>query len=378
LRRKARLSPISMNSFASQLSDRRHFFASFCSASLVSGVTFALTVSVCFIRPMLAGFLTVKGFTSSPALYLCRRSATMTAVNIIPLDFSRVPASGSIGSVSLREAIDSLIVSKRGTNRREIYLTGLRSYLLLFAAGREEVPVSRFSPDDLERWFDLRKEKPATRNSNLGRLSSLFEFARRRKWCPTNICQDAEKVFVERGEIKILSVADCRLLMERARDLEPSTVPYFALALFCGIRPDEIQRLTPGDISLARGTVTISSATSKTRRRRIVPINSTAAAWLELNCVLPVVNLRRKFRRVRAELVRKKWIQLIAWSPDVLRHTAASMLCERIGAKDTAKILGHSEDMLFSTYRNIVPAGQNDAFWGILPGKDRFRQLELF
>lgn len=285
--------------------------------------------------------------------------------NIITLDFSRPPSDGFVSSVPISEAIEELIIAKRERGRREKYLAGLRSYLIAFAKGREDLPVARFCSDDIDRWFSIRREKPVTRNSNLGRLSSLFGFARRKKWCLGNICQEIEKGYVEKSAPKILTVDQCRLLMNRARELEPTTIPYFALALFMGIRPEEIQKLST--IDLGRGVVEISSAVSKTRQRRLVTINPTALEWLKLNPVLPIINFRRKFRRVRFDLVRKKWVPVIPWHGDILRHTAASMLYAQHGAVYTSKELGHSETILFANYRELVTPQDSASFWQIHP-----------
>lgn len=286
--------------------------------------------------------------------------------NIIHLSFRnhtpRVQAD-----VTLADAIKHLIAAKTAAHRRPKYVDSLRLYLTAFAKGRETTLISQLTADDLEDWFAMRGEQPATRNSNIGRFSSLFEYARRRKWVPENICADVEKSFCERGVPVIMSVENCRLLMNRAREFEPDLIPYFALALFCGIRPDEIKRLNSRDISLERGFVEISAATSKTRRRRLVTINATARAWLELNSTLPIMNWRRKFRRVRSNLIRKKWVAAIPWHHDILRHTAASMMFTTHGSIVTARELGHSEQMLFTHYREMVSPQDAEAFWQILP-----------
>jgi integrase len=173
---------------------------------------------------------------------------------------------------------------------------------------------------------------------------------------------------VERGAPKILTVEQCELLMERAQKLEPTLIPYLALALFCGIRPEEISRLESIDIE--RGIIEISSAVSKTRQRRLVTLNLTALEWLKINSKLPIKNFRRKFRRVRFDLIQKKWISIVPWHHDILRHTAASMLYEKHGAVYASKELGHSESILFSNYREIVSTEDCQKFWNILPKSD--------
>src|SRR5690349_1821911 len=92
------------------------------------------------------------------------------------------------GGVTLKTAIDSLLVAKRLANLRPQYLKSLRAYLAQFSRGRESSPVSAVDVFALESWFAGRSEALATMASNIGRLSALFAFCERRGWISRNPC----------------------------------------------------------------------------------------------------------------------------------------------------------------------------------------------
>jgi integrase len=60
-------------------------------------------------------------------------------------------------------------------------------------------------------------------------------------------------------------------------------VPFFALALFAGIRPDwqdgEISKLRPANIDFKKGVIRIEPEVSKINERRIIQIQPNLKAW---------------------------------------------------------------------------------------------------
>ena len=85
--------------------------------------------------------------------------------------------TGQASGVTLGQAIEFLLAAKRAANFRPRYIDSLRLYLSQFARGREDLPLSHFTVEAVERWFAERSEALTTRASNAGRLSALFSFA---------------------------------------------------------------------------------------------------------------------------------------------------------------------------------------------------------
>jgi integrase len=62
------------------------------------------------------------------------------------------------------------------------------------------------------------------------------------------------------------------------------------VALFTGIRPQEVLRLSWDNVKLDRNFVEVPAAKAKTRQRRIVELSENAGAWLKVGGPLPPVN----------------------------------------------------------------------------------------
>lgn len=121
------------------------------------------------------------------------------------------------------------------------------------------------------------------------------------------------------------------------------------------------ERLEPEkEINLERGRIEITAAKSKTRRRRLVTIHDNLAAWLALEADIPG-DLEK-----RITLVWQK--AKVTWPHNVTRHSFCSYhLAQFQNAAKTALQAGHSEQMLFSHYHDLVTPEAAAEFWGIVP-----------
>jgi integrase len=267
---------------------------------------------------------------------------------------------------TLRQAIDETVAAKTASNLRPRYVDSLRIYLDLFARGRETLPVDAITVADIERWFSERREAPSTKASNLGRLSALFALSTRRSYCTENPCERVERVTVERRPPAILTPEQTANALSDARQRMPRFVPWLALALFAGIRPEELDKLRWSDVDLKAGIVTIDAAASKVRQRRIVQLMPVAREWLKLggDLPLPQVTRRRCIRHLRGTL------GFEAWPQDILRHTAASyLLAHHQDAGKVAAELGNSAGILLRHYKELVPRAEARKFWNLTPAK---------
>lgn len=278
-----------------------------------------------------------------------------------------IPNRGA-SDVQIGQAIAALLKVKRLVNLRRESVTGLRQYLSQFSRGRESWPLSRFSVDVIEDWFLSRNESSSTQASNVGRLSSLFSYAVRRRWLLENPCDLLEKVRIDRKPPPILKPHQCAMIMDWCRREKPHRAAFFALAIYAGIRPHELARLTWDAVNVEDGTVTIDAAASKVRRRRIVELEPMAIQWLawakEHGGRLPVSReTRRRYLDDASEL-----LGLDAWPQDCMRHSAASyLLALHKNAALTAYRLGNSVKVLETNYKALVRSGECREFWAFLP-----------
>ena len=140
------------------------------------------------------------------------------------------------------------------------------------------------------------------------------------------------------------------------------------LALFAGIRPEELEKIGWESVDLAAGKVRVDAAASKVRRRRIVHLMPNALEWLafskELGAALPY----SRSSRCRALARAARRLGFSTWPQDVLRHSAASYLMTH--TRDVGRVaddLGNSPSILLRHYRELVTTENALAFWNLIP-----------
>lgn len=275
-------------------------------------------------------------------------------------------------SLPLRRAIDETLASKRKLNLRGKYLDGLELYLNAFAKGREEMPVSQFGPEQIEAWFNDREEAPTTRNSNLGRLSSLFGYCWRKGYIAANPCKMVEKAKVDETTPETLPRRKCVKALVWCLRKKPEFLAWLTLALFVGLRPvAEADNVDWDKIDLKKGTIRIEGDSTKVRRTRLIQLSlcPPALEWLRLakasGCKLDISysTRRRYMRSLRDFLGFKNWPQ------DVLRHTAATnLLAVHQDAGKVAKFLGNSPGTLLKDYADqLLEKEEAEKFMRLLP-----------
>lgn len=234
------------------------------------------------------------------------------------------------------------------------------------------------------------------RHSDRAALMNFFNWAMFRKYVKNNPVKDTVSIKLDYGEPVVLSLAECRAVIHHAQLhecralidlngktkvglLRGSTMPFIVLAMFCGLRVDEIKRLDRlgswDKIDLAAQTITIGPEIAKGRSRRVVAIPDNALAFLMPHAVartpLAPSNLRKRLNQVR------KLAKLTDWTPDVFRHTAITYRLEQTGDENrTAAWAGNSPTIIHKHYRGLVRQADVAPFWDIKPDTDRIVDLK--
>jgi integrase len=267
------------------------------------------------------------------------------------------------GRQTLRQAIDLLIESKTKANKRPGYVTNLRQYLDAWARGQEERSLASITLDEIEGYVN-KSEVVGTRLTTINRLSTLFSFAVRKGWIVANPCKRMERPTVEATLPTTLTDADAVKMLAFVRRALPKMVPWFSLALFAGLRPEEADQVTWEKINLKAKTVIIDPHTTKIRNARTVHLEPVAVAWLKRGGDLPLtqVSRRRALRKVRDHM---GWEE---WPKDILRHTCAShWIALKKSYGQVAIEMGNSERILRRHYRAEVAQADCNKFWSLVP-----------
>lgn len=249
--------------------------------------------------------------------------------------------------------------AKAGLRRR--YLQTLKCTFGHFTKMYGEFPISEITGKQIEDWLNKGKWSARTRRNYLVDIRTLLAFAKRRGYVGDNVAANVEKPVPEPQEIGTLSLREVWRVLEAAHALGMGQ--YIGVMLFAGLRPEEADRLTVDD--LREENLIVRGHKSKTRRRRTVPILPALAAWLEFcgPCEWPPPNRHRKLKRIHQTLSR--------WPHDALRNCFVSYALPVYGASKVALWAGHSEDVLFASYAEIITEKQAKAFWGLYCDRSR-------
>lgn len=148
-------------------------------------------------------------------------------------------------------------------------------------------------------------------------LHSIFVYGMRQEWCDSNPVARIEVPAVQEHPIQPLSNDEVGRLKEAVAKPEFADMRFsLSMLLYSGVRPAEVERLTPEDVCWEDRQVIIRPQKSKTGGGRVVPLR-----------LLPGVGKRQ----CRVSLKwQQRWHELrraagfTHWVPDVCRHTFAS------------------------------------------------------
>lgn len=285
----------------------------------------------------------------------------------------------------------------RGLISRVQYNT-IRAEMRTFEKVFKNRTIDTINTDDLKTYLEgkLPESRKAaslkTWNNRRGVLSTFFKFCQQHKYTADNpvIYVQQFKVKKARGTADTLSAEKATEFMHWLESYkgkqnkkgswwgEPGCmVPYFALTLFGGIRPDytagEILKLRPEHIRLDTEVIFIEPEVSKTNEKRSVRIQPNLKLWLETYPIekFPILPQRRfkdMFRHIR-----EYW----ELPPDVMRHTFISMTVGAFRSVGDASLqAGNSEAVIRKHYLDLKSVEEADKFWKIVPEGETLPELE--
>lgn len=279
-------------------------------------------------------------------------------------------------SPAVREVLEEYRHAKRKMNCREWHLRTIDYRIGKFAETFGDTSIADITPAQIEGWLDgyqsnRRKSLgPVSRNNFLAYLNAFFNFAAKKGYASSNPVERIDRIRLDRPEIAILSPDEVRRLLFAARDHVPELMPYLAIAIFAGVRPAELQRLTWDRINFDLKYIHVTGGTAKVRGERYVDMENVLLKWLKPYrqkagpiCPQETYGFTKFFDKVRQVAGLKT-----SWKPDVLRHTYASYHVAKYERKDkTALMMGNSTKMLDRHYRRPLHRSHTTAFWSVSP-----------
>lgn len=244
---------------------------------------------------------------------------------------------------------------------------GLRSQVGMLPRLVGNPKLGEITPDLLDAFFAKLKVTPVTKDCVRRALSRFFSWCmeRPRRWLVINPASSVKVLKKTNGKAppSILTLAQCEIILRSAEgESQGRLVPWFSLGLFGGLRPTEARRLAWVQINLHDEEIRLEGEQTKTGDPRVLEIGDTLKAWLTAYRNQPLGFSRRVFRRVIEAA------GVPEWTPDILRHTAATAHLRQFGSyAETARQFGNSEAILKRHYEGRMSSAEAANFYALRP-----------
>ena len=228
--------------------------------------------------------------------------------------------------------------------------------------------VDEIEPRDLFEWLTSRNIAAKTWRNYLGDLGTFFAWAIDHKHALVNPASKVRRPKLDPREPSIFTPDEVRSFFAKLVEHYPERVPFYALGIFAGIRPEEIRRTTWSEIHWGDNLIEVGAAKAKGRKRRFVDLQPNARKWLEWaqsrDGRLPDSMGNGSYQRIR-----RKCEVFDLWCDDIMRHTFASMHLAAFGDETSLqRQMGHDDkETLFNHYRALVKPVVAASFWRIEP-----------
>lgn len=256
------------------------------------------------------------------------------------------------------------------------HLRNVRQWLEKFAKAFPLVPASSITVEQLRKHIESATDNPKSRRDARTRIVTLWRFARTHDLFDST---EADKLPTYRSaadkSVVIWTPAEMKKLLTGC---PAEFLPWLVLASFSGLRSQEISS-KEGDKPLLRwenirrasevggfGNIDLPAAASKVRKRRLIPITPTLAAWLD-HIEPPTTGIICP--RLPAEHVTGTIGKLVnGWKKNALRHSYGSYRAAI--TKNLAELaleMGTSVVMIEKHYREAVGEEVAAKYWNLIP-----------
>jgi integrase len=220
--------------------------------------------------------------------------------------------------------------------------------------------AGEITADDLEAFVGVLSMSPVSRRGLLLTLRVLFAWGLRRGFVASNPGAAVDVPVVPPAAPVVHPPAMVGEVLRIAFAWDLTLGRALAIRYFAGLRRSEVERIGESDIGAE--FITVPARAAKTRARRVVRIQPALAAFLALGGELPLATANRRWTLLSHRL------PPAARGHNGPRHSFCSYhLAAFKSASLTALEAGHTEAVLFGTYRELVSESDAWAFWGLRP-----------
>jgi integrase len=209
-----------------------------------------------------------------------------------------------------------------------------------------------------------------TANTTIQNLKTWISWCVKNRYAIENPIAGLPKYRIPQKEVRFLSEAELKALLNAARDPvlycdgEATLYPLIATGIYTGMRQQELFNLTWEDIDWTHRQITVQNKegfTTKNKKNRTIPLHDHLRKILKplakkSGPCFDTTNARRIFGRIR----KAAKVPGIGWH--TLRHTCASHLAAQgVDVATIAKILGHASITTTQIYMHLSPDHLKDS-----------------
>jgi integrase len=276
------------------------------------------------------------------------------------------PAGGDITFGKLR---DNLLAEKQMENLRPDSINSLRFYVgEIVAHFGADTLVKTATKEELKQWVtSIQESGKSLRHvkNYVAVAKQFFRYAHKHEFTADDTAKLLSAPKLTAREPAILTLAEVRRLLSVAQwPAHNELLPAVVLALFAGLRTEEVSRLNWAAIDLRKRKINVSAEVAKTRDRRTVTISKNAVEFLLLSpnragAVVPT--------RFNARLTALHTDAFTDWKSRLAngkRHSFGTYFCKLHGIDQTVDQMGNSARMLINHYQaaNVTRRQATDYF----------------
>ncbi|MCB1064503.1 MAG: site-specific integrase [Verrucomicrobiae bacterium] len=233
------------------------------------------------------------------------------------------------------------------------------------------------------RWVDQ------TYNDFVAFLASIWKYAVAQGMVDTNPIAGVARRRIKRKHKPVYTVEEVKRLLECAWTHDRELVPYFAIAVFAGLRPEsELEKLDWKDVNFKDKLIQVAANyDNKTGQKRFVPMEENLLKWLEpwrkaKGPIVPKNLIKRRRQLLRGKHQAEEGAPMDEWKDlvpngsdyvDISRHTYGSYLEGKYGDRNMVMAnMGHTNFTTYEQhYRNARSPKEAECFWNIRPPTGR-------
>lgn len=287
-------------------------------------------------------------------------------------------ASRHVGmhAIAMKQLVAEFLSAKRegkqtsvGAKARKVsakYLAGLKQRLETFSKAFN-CSISAVTSADINTLVEGLPHSGTTKNNYVEAIRSLLEYAVFRHYLPADhrLLDRVALYEEETFEVEIFTPEEITKLLNAA---DQTMSVCFALGAFAGLRTAEVLRLDWSDIDSDLRYVRVGADKSKTKSRRIVPIQENLRSWLApaRRAEGPLwPSTEASFMKQQSNVAAAAEVK---WKHNALRHSFCSYrLAITQDVSKTALEAGHSPEILFEHYREVVTPELAQAWFSVCP-----------